>query len=296
MEVIGKDEANDGFPALHSARRAVRQKGVRQEVQTQRAKSQEPRAAAVSHVRQRDEGMKRTFQEQVNHVERAFLRQMNHEMHMATLLDENSTAKSGASEDVLKSRDDMGNGVDAAVRGAGAAGLAISRVAAWDSAHGGNNLATHGTINLATPPQSPHQKGLLDNKRGLDNGVNSTVMEEAATKLENTLVDKELESAAAIRPTYGLLRPLSGAAAMHMPHTELVRKKKPHLSLPQALPEAHLHQLHHLEHSGKHVQHGPSSQPSSLLTLSRSVLQPNDEGANLPNDQGPSPGRNSHFQ
>ena len=146
-----------------------------------------------------------------------------------------SAASRDLSHEVLKSRDDMGNGVDAAVRGAGAARLAISRVAAWDSAHGGTNLATHGTINLATPPQFSHQKGLLENKRGMDNGVNTTVMEEAATKLKNTFVDKVLESAAAIRPTYG---------------------------------------LHHLEHSGKHVQHGPCS----ILTRSRSVLQPNDEG------------------
>ena len=295
-----KDEAKDGFPAsksvtLHSARRAVRQEGVRQEALTgsQRQKS------AVSHVRQRDEDMERTFLGQVNHVERAFLDQVNLEIHMATLLDENSTAKSGASDDVLKSREDMGNGVDPAVPAAAAKGLALSRVAAWDSAHA--------TFNIATPPQSSHEKGLLNNMR--DNGFNTTVMEEAATKFANTLVDQAHESAAAIPPTYGLLRPL-GAAAVHMPRTELVRKKKPHLSLPQTLPEAHLHHLHHHHHPGTHVQHGPSSLPTlspsphpvravsaSLLTLT--VLHPSDEGANLAHVAGQSPGRNSeksHFQ
>jgi hypothetical protein len=288
-----KDEAKDGFAAsksaLHSARRALRQEGVRQEALTGGQK----RKSAVSHVRQRDQDMERTFLGHVNHVERAFLDQVNLEMHMETL-NENSTAKSGASDDVLKSREDMGNGVDPAVPAAAAKGLALSRVAAWDSAHATTNLATHGTIN----------------KRDKDNGVNKTVMEEAATKLANTLVHQAHESAAAIPPTYRLLRPLMGAAAMHMPHTELMRKKKPHLSLPQTLPEAHLHLLQHLEHSGTHVQHGPSS----LLTLSLSphpvsavsaspltvpVLQHSDEGANLAHDADRSLGRNSeksHFQ
>jgi len=282
----------------------------RQEALT-RGKRQEASAAAVRNERQRDEGMEQTFLGQGFKVK--------HEMHMETsfdaLLRENSTAMmmSGSSDPayhhVHKSREDMDNRVDAAVPfmpAAAAKGLALSRVAAWDSAHGTTNPPTHGTTNLGTPAQSTHEKGhgvldndMLDNdvlditrhwhnvnSTGVDNGVNSAAMEEAATKLAtklanthvhtatkhkhklantlhtlhtlhtpvqkatklantlaNTLVHQAHESAAAvaIRPTgpYELLRTLmgtlTGAAVMHMPQTELVRKKKPHLRLPKAL-------------------------------------------------------------
>jgi len=136
-------------------------------------------------------------QRAVKNDEQAFLGEVNHEMHMKklaadlklndkpSLAGEDSKAKSGASGDVLKSREDMDNGVDPEVPAAAAKRLALSRAATLDSARGSTNL------------RSSDEKDLLDNKGDMDNGVNTAAMQTAAQKLATSLVDKMQESAEA---------------------------------------------------------------------------------------------------